>query len=117
MKKPVLLCIIISAMLAAGHLWAKTPESAEYEPGKRLYNNRCQICHGMEGNGKRPAAASFSPRPTDFTNPAFWKDNVNKKIADSIQKGYGMMPAFDLKPDQVNEIIRYMSHAFKRGEK
>jgi mono/diheme cytochrome c family protein len=83
--------------------------------GKRLYEQKCQLCHGVNGNGDGPAAAAFSPGPADFTTSSFWKRYDQKSIAEIIQKGRGQMPAFRLTSDEIQTIIDYMSHTFKPG--
>ena len=35
--------------------------------GKRVYAQRCAVCHGPDGRGNGPAAPSLTPRPRDFT--------------------------------------------------
>ena len=39
--------------------------------GKKVYDARCQYCHGEKGKGDGPAAAAMFPRPRDFTSGAF----------------------------------------------
>ncbi|MFI5090332.1 MAG: c-type cytochrome [Terriglobales bacterium] len=34
--------------------------------GKRVYAQRCAVCHGPDGHGNGPAAPSMIPRPRDF---------------------------------------------------
>jgi len=111
-----LVCAIVGLMLGIGLWWAISPAAAEYERGKVLYGDKCQLCHGLKGNSKGPAAASFTPKPSDFTNPKFWRENNEKRIAETIRKGQGPMPAFDLKPDEIQAIIDYMSHAFGKAK-
>jgi mono/diheme cytochrome c family protein len=89
-------------------------EGDEYDQGKDLYSSKCQICHGVDGKGDGPAAASVTPQPADFTNPNFWQKNDNDKISNIIKHGHAMMPAFDLPPEQIKAIIDYLSHAFKK---
>lgn len=36
------------------------------ELGREIYETRCEVCHGAEGDGNGPAAANFDPRPRDF---------------------------------------------------
>jgi mono/diheme cytochrome c family protein len=47
------------------------PPGADLPPdtplGKRVYAQRCAICHGPDGHGNGPAAPSMIPRPRDFT--------------------------------------------------
>ena len=91
-----------------------TVDSAEYDKGMKLYNDKCQFCHGVKGDGNGPAANSLGKEPTDFTDPKFWQNDMDKKISDTVIKGKGVMPSFDLKPDEIKAIIGYMSHSFKK---
>jgi mono/diheme cytochrome c family protein len=63
-------------LLALAGLIAASPERAERtasapgsegSPGRILYLTHCQGCHGGEGRGDGPAAASLRTRPTDLT--------------------------------------------------
>ncbi len=42
--------------------------------GKELYAGNCEQCHGPEGRGDGPAAASIRPGPRDLTGSAGWKN-------------------------------------------
>jgi len=85
-----------------------------YEQGKNLYEEKCQICHGVNGQGDGPAAAALTPSPTDFARPDFWQGDVESKITETVQNGHAPMPAFNLKPDEIKAIIEYMTHSFKK---
>jgi mono/diheme cytochrome c family protein len=39
-------------------------------PGKQLYRDYCAACHGSDGKGQGPAAASLVKRPADLTTLA-----------------------------------------------
>ena len=86
----------------------------ELTEGQSLYAAKCQICHGANGRGDGPAAAALNPKPADFTNPTFWKNNPEEKIRRMVTYGKGVMPAFNLKDDEIKAIIDYMEHAFKK---
>jgi mono/diheme cytochrome c family protein len=111
--RKVLVFAVIGLLVGMALFLARTTEADEYAQGKKLFNDKCQICHGANGKGDGPAATGFSPRPANFTNPSFWQGNVDKKITDTIKNGHGMMPPFDLKPAQIKDIIDYLTHAFK----
>jgi mono/diheme cytochrome c family protein len=100
--------------LAGPFLFSIVAEAGEYDRGKSLYENKCQICHGANGKGDGTAAGAFSPGPANFTDPAFWQGDVVKKMTDSILKGKGAMPALALKPEEIKDIIDYISHSFKK---
>jgi DMSO reductase family type II enzyme heme b subunit len=36
--------------------------------GKRVYEQKCLLCHGEKGDGKGPGAEHLTPRPRDFTS-------------------------------------------------
>jgi DMSO reductase family type II enzyme heme b subunit len=50
-----------------------SPGSAEAQPAsdaggaKALYGQKCALCHGEEGKGDGPGAATLDPKPRDFT--------------------------------------------------
>jgi mono/diheme cytochrome c family protein len=106
----------IAVILVAGIalLFSTAAWGADVDPGKSIYEGRCQFCHGSKGNGNGPAAASLNPKPADFNEPAFWQKNNKKKMADIIQEGKGMMPAFDMKPDEVKAVIDYITRTYKK---
>ncbi len=111
MKK---ICVFtIAGMFLMSILWIGISMGSEEDTGKTLYTNKCEICHGAKGDGNGPAAFSFSPKPKDFTDPKFWQDNFDKRIADAIENGSGAMPALELNRDQIKAIIDYMSRTFK----
>lgn len=39
--------------------------------GKKVFERRCQGCHGPKGDGKGPAARFLNPKPMDFTRGIF----------------------------------------------
>jgi mono/diheme cytochrome c family protein len=51
------------------------PPGADVGPdvplGRRVYAQRCAVCHGPDGRGNGPAAPSLIPRPNDFTRGQF----------------------------------------------
>lgn len=109
----ILGCAVLSIFLGALPLLATSIDGNEYSKGKTLYGNTCRFCHGIRGDGKGPAAESLMGHPVDFANPVFWQGDVEKKIEDTIKKGKEMMPAFDLKTDEIRAVIWYMSRTFK----
>jgi mono/diheme cytochrome c family protein len=91
-------------------------EASEYQRGKDIYENKCQMCHGLKGDGNGPAAAAFNPKPANFTVPNFWKQkDVDKMITNAIEHGHGMMPPMGLNPDQIKAVMDYIAHTFKPG--
>jgi mono/diheme cytochrome c family protein len=87
---------------------------AASDSGKRVYEDKCALCHGRNGKGDGPAAAALSPRPADFNSSKFWQSTSDKKIADTIRNGHGVMPAFNLTADQIQAVIDYLKQSFKK---
>ena len=105
---------ILSGMLMGLTLWGDGPAAGiETDQGKNLFGANCVICHGGNGEGDGPGAVAFSPRPANFTDPKFWQNMNDGKIADVIRNGHGMMPAFNLTPQQIKAITEYLKH-FKK---
>ena len=113
MKRSILVilsCFFVVA-LTARYGFAQSENSIK---GKTLYTNKCQFCHGIRGDGKGPAAEPLMRHPADFTDPKFWQKDIVEKIDVTLKSGKEMMPAFDLKPDDIKAITWYISHTFKK---
>jgi mono/diheme cytochrome c family protein/uncharacterized membrane protein len=96
----------------AGNPVKSTPDSVA--AGKMLFQNNCVQCHGIDGRGDGPEAATLSPAPTDFrlhmplhTDPQFYA---------FIQDGYAgsAMPAFGsaLSPTDIWNLVNYLRSSF-----
>jgi mono/diheme cytochrome c family protein len=116
MKRLILLIIscMFSVALNSQYINAQSAKGSDYEKGEAIYKNKCQFCHGIMGDGKGPASEPLLGHPEDFTDSAFWKDDVPKKIDETIRKGKQMMPAFDLEPGQIKAITVYITGTFKK---
>ena len=51
-------------------LWLVSNAVATEPPGKQLYHHYCASCHGIDGTGDGPVAASLRTQPTDLTTLA-----------------------------------------------
>ena len=103
--KEILIVLLAGLLLGTALLWAESAKADVYDRRKNLYNDKRQICHGVKGVGKGPAAVTLSPRPVDFTNPKFWQNNVDIKIANKIQNGRGLMPAFNPHQSDITDLV------------
>lgn len=105
------------AMLFAvtGYGWLRCAEGGEVEKGKALYEDRCLLCHGPKGDGKGPGSIALDPKPANYTKKSFWEDpNIQQKIPETIKVGKGQMrPSPDLKDEDIQAIILYMTTTFK----
>ncbi len=46
---------------------AEAQQAGDPASGKALYEKKCALCHGAEGKGDGPGAATLDPKPRDFT--------------------------------------------------
>lgn len=54
---------------------ASTAAPAVNQEAQDLFTQRCVTCHGADGKGSGPAAASLNPKPRDYTD-AKWQASV-----------------------------------------
>jgi len=104
----------LAAILVTAILWASTTGADENKQGKNLYEEKCQLCHGVDGKGDGPAAVALTKQPKDFNSRDFWTPDVDKKIADTVRNGHSPMPAFDLTDEEIKAITDYMTQKFKQ---
>ena len=108
--------IIGSAVLIFGILFIFTTivKSDEYSAGETLFKQNCQVCHHLKGDDNYPSAYYMQFRPKDFENIDAWKGLDEQKITQVLQKGKGVMPAQNLKPEEIKAIVDYMMHKLKK---
>jgi mono/diheme cytochrome c family protein len=90
------------------------PPSGMPSEAQVLFANVCAQCHGVDGTGTGPAAASLNPKPRNYTDPA-WQASVTddeiKKIivggGQAVGKSGMMPPNPNLKDreDVLNELV------------
>jgi mono/diheme cytochrome c family protein len=95
----ILACACLSLVLASPVIG---------QDGKKLYGDRCAICHGPDGDGKGVImqTASFGAD--------FWKANNDAAISKVIVEGNGRMPAIPIGPEETKVVVEYMKSTFKK---
>ncbi len=85
--------------------------SSTIKNGKVLYQSYCTPCHGKNGKGDGPAAASLHPKPADHTSAAVQAES-DGTLFYKISEGHTgtAMPPFKavLHPDQRWAVIDYI---------
>jgi mono/diheme cytochrome c family protein len=108
------IALTTAGLLLVIGLWGSSGAvQAQSTQGKAIFDGNCAMCHGQDGKGNGPASSAFHPPPKDFHLPSFWQGNATKKITDTIENGYNQMPALNLSPSQIKEVINYMEQTFK----
>jgi len=97
--------------------------AAAMTEAKGIFETRCATCHGSGGKGDGAAAAGLTPKPRDFSDPAWQKsvtdEHIEKVIAlggPAVGKSPLMPPNPDLsaKPDVV-KALRSMIRDLGKG--
>lgn len=82
---------------------------------EQIFLQRCAACHGNDGSGNGPAAASLNPKPRNYHDPAWQASVKDDDIRAIIVKGGAgvgksamMPPNPDLqgKADVVDELVK-----------
>jgi mono/diheme cytochrome c family protein len=87
--------------------------------GRRVFAQRCAVCHGPDGRGNGPAAPSLIPRPVDFGRGQFkykstpgnqppTDEDLVRVVSDGLQAS--AMPYFRdlLTPVEIRALVAYI---------
>lgn len=86
--------------------------SKEVREGKKIYERKCVSCHGIEGDGNGPAAATLDRRPTNFKEVQPEPDDLLKALEEGIP-GTSMPPWKDqLSEQERDKLSRYVQAFF-----
>jgi mono/diheme cytochrome c family protein len=92
--------------------YANDPASAER--GRAIYQQYCQTCHGLNGDGNGPAAAGLRIRPATFRNPQHFlapgMDGAHFWVVQYGDGRQGGMPAWQgtLTDAQMWDVVNYV---------
>ncbi|CAN5354707.1 hypothetical protein BH11MYX1_BH11MYX1_23600 [soil metagenome] len=87
-----------------------------------LYGQLCQTCHGLNGDGNGPVAASLPVKPRNYTDPAWQASVTDTQIKEIILKGgaavgkNAMMPGnpnLASDPDELDGLVKII-RGFKK---
>jgi len=88
-----------------------------YTTGNVVYTNKCQNCHGSDGQGLSALIPSLTDTVFLHKNksllPCFIKYGLKGKILIIGKKAYdGDMPPVDLSPIEIAEVLTYVGNSF-----
>lgn len=77
--------------------------------GRKLFHNRCELCHGPLADGKPTLTAAYGAKPANLQAQQF-RDYADGKIFWVITKGKNAMPGHeaDLAPAQRWAVVHYL---------
>ena len=78
--------------------------------GAAIYAQRCALCHGAEGRGDGPAAASLNPKPRNHTDGSYMNSQTNDQLLTVIRDGKGAMPAWKsvLSEEEIQAVLQHV---------
>lgn len=80
----------------------ETPEAA----GRALLLSNCAQCHAIDKEGKSPLADA---PPFRDVMQRYDPSQLEEALAEGIVTGHNQMPEFVFEPDQIAEIIAYLT--------
>ena len=102
-------------------------DAAAVARGQQLYQTNCLVCHGTDGKGMGPAAASLPHAPADLTHHfhrapgdgdayLFWRVSEGGQV-EPFRSMQSVMPAFKdfLSEDQRWDVLAYVHAQFHGG--
>jgi len=104
--------VVVSALGAGAQPPGKTSNMTDAALGKRLYEARCQACHGADGKGSAAFAkdvGAYSPDSLDLTKPRV-QELDDAALARRIEAGHGKMKGFHgkLSSKELAQIAAYL---------
>lgn len=91
------------------------PTEASIAKGRMLFAQNCMVCHGVDGRGDGPNAASLDPAPSDFrlhvplhTDPQFYAFIANGFAGSAMPAWKGK-----LTDDDIWNLVNFLRSEFK----
>ncbi|MDN4986703.1 cytochrome c [Bradyrhizobium arachidis] len=97
----VLPLTLIGLLLITPALAAPTAE----QRGKAYARVNCARCHAIDRHSASPLKIAPPFRTLDQRYPI---DSLEEALAEGIYTGHADMPAFELEPDQIHDLLSYL---------
>jgi len=106
------------------NIWGDTIST---ERGRKIYNEQCEVCHGVDGTGRGVISDSLEHKPADLTTHLhsktgnndgylFWRVTEGGAV-EPFKSQQSMMPAFKdtLFVSERWDVLTYVHEVFHRG--
>lgn len=88
---------------------------ATVDPGQALYDANCTGCHGVEGRGDGPMAASLPTPPANIRE--HFGDHSFEEMARRVTEGIPpTMPPAPIPPEEVRQVLSYVWSLIPKSE-
>jgi len=98
-------CVLIAAAGAQA-------EEAQIARGRGLAQANCARCPAIGATGESALAKAPPFRTLHNRYPI---ENLEEALAEGIRTAHPEMPAFELNPDQINDLIAYLKSLERNG--
>ncbi len=96
------LCQTFLALLATTHTLAASPAE---QRGMAYAHSHCARCHAIDRVSKSPLDIAPPFRTLHLRYPI---ETLGEALAEGIYTGHAEMPAFELTPDQIHDLLSYL---------
>ena len=108
--------ILTGWLVASGWLVADSHVTLDKNLGKRVYSDRCNVCHGEDGDGKSFASGVLNPPPKNFTSARSKQELTEEKMIQSARNGRpgtAMMAWKDiLTEEEIRAVVHFIRQEF-----
>jgi cytochrome c oxidase cbb3-type subunit 3 len=113
---------IAGALVSPRAAWTADAD-ASLKAAKENYTTFCAKCHGDDGKGNGPSAATLNPKPRDYTDCKTMGAKSDAELFKVISEGgdsVGMSP--DMQPwggtltdDEIHDLVKYVRSFCKKS--
>jgi cytochrome c len=96
LSQTLVMLVMMPAALAA---------SPAEQRGKKFALTHCARCHSIDRVTQSPLKVAPPFRTLHLRYPV---ETLGEALAEGIQTGHPSMPAFQLEPDQINDLLSYL---------
>ena len=106
--------VLTLATMWSSHIATAVGIAAKDGDGKRIYNARCSICHGIDGRGN--TASGKKTKARDLTAPEV-QSQSDAGLKETVMYGVGKMPAFEKKltAENIQQVLAYIRELGQKG--
>lgn len=94
-------------LVCASPAFGEAPPSAHaiHDAGRLFLQEQCAVCHaiGIEGDSPNPLSPPFR-----LIGRKYPVEHLSEALAEGIAVGHGVMPEFELEPEQIDAVISYL---------
>ncbi|MDB5118375.1 MAG: hypothetical protein JWQ79_3867 [Mucilaginibacter sp.] len=108
--------LLIAVLFFSCQSDAELEYSRYYSAGSVIYQNKCQNCHGANGQGLLalipPLTDSIYLKNNKHALACYIRDGLKGKITVAKKEFEGQMPANDFAPVDIAEVLTYITNSF-----